>query len=155
MRLQMEHEIIHLNVKQADLLHKLNDLFGREFDEIKTYTSSRPDDEYLKSLLSDRSFIALVARLDSEVIGGLVAYELKKFEQQRSEVYLYDLAVSANHRRKGIATGLIRRLQSIAQSLGAWVTFVQADYSDKAAVALYSKLGTREDVLHFDLPFSS
>jgi len=31
-----------------------------------------------------------------------MAYELKKFGQQRSEVYIYDLAVSDRHRRKGL-----------------------------------------------------
>jgi aminoglycoside 3-N-acetyltransferase I len=30
------------------------------------------------------------------------------------------------------------------------VIFVQADCGDGSATALYSKLGTREDVLHFD-----
>lgn len=29
---------------------------------------------------------------------------------------------------------------------------VQADHGQDAAVALYSKLGTREDVMHFDIP---
>jgi aminoglycoside 3-N-acetyltransferase I len=28
---------------------------------------------------------------------------------------------------------------------------VQADLGDAPAIALYSKLGTREDVLHFDI----
>jgi aminoglycoside 3-N-acetyltransferase I len=31
------------------------------------------------------------------------------------------------------------------------VIFVQADPGDAPAVALYSKLGAREDVLHFDI----
>lgn len=31
------------------------------------------------------------------------------------------------------------------------VIFVQADVGDAPAVALYSKLGVREDVLHFDI----
>ncbi|ALO45787.1 Gentamicin 3'-N-acetyltransferase [Pseudohongiella spirulinae] len=34
---------------------------------------------------------------------------------------------------------------------GAWVVYVQADYGDEPAVALYTKLGTREDVMHFDI----
>ena len=46
---------------------------------------------------------------------------------------------------------LIRRLQAIAAERGAWVIFVQADRGDDPAIALYSKLGTREDVLHFDI----
>jgi aminoglycoside 3-N-acetyltransferase I len=29
---------------------------------------------------------------------------------------------------------------------------VQADHGDDPAIALYEKLGVREDVLHFDIP---
>ena len=29
--------------------------------------------------------------------------------------------------------------------------FVQADHGDEPAIALYTKLGIREDVLHFDI----
>jgi len=42
-------------------------------------------------------------------------------------------------------------LQAIAAQRGAWVVYVQADYGDEPAIALYEKLGTREDVLHFDI----
>lgn len=45
------------------------------------------------------------------MVGGLAAYVLPKFEQERSEVYIYDLAIT-----------------------------------------LYAGLGTREEVLHFDIP---
>jgi len=86
------------------------------------------------------------------VVGGLVAYQLRKFEQERSEIYIYDLAVAEEHRRQGIATALIRELQRIAAERGAYVIFVQADYGDPPAVALYTKLGIREEVLHFDIP---
>lgn len=88
---------------------------------------------------------------DGVVVGGLAAYELRKFEQERSEVYIYDLAVAEAHRREGIATAPIEELRSIAAARGAWVVFVQADLGDDPAIALYSKLGTREDVLHFDI----
>ena len=84
-------------------------------------------------------------------MGGLAAYELHKFEQERSEIYIYDLAVSAEHRRKGIATALIEALKNIATERGAYVIFVQADHGDEPAIELYTKLGTREDVLHFDI----
>ena len=43
-------------------------------------------------------------------------------------------------------------LQHIAAETGAWAVFVQADYGDDPAIALYTKLGVREDVMHFDLP---
>ena len=75
-----------------------------------------------------------------------------KFEQARSEIYIYDLAVAQSHRRRGIATALIEELQRIAAASGAYVIYVQADYGDEPAIALYTKLGVREDVMHFDIP---
>lgn len=93
----------------------------------------------------------LVALAGNEVVGGLVAYQLDKFEQERSEIYIYDLAVVERWRRKGIATALIDCLRRIARERGAWVIFVQGDYGDDPALALYDKLGTREEVLHFDI----
>lgn len=68
-----------------------------------------------------------------------------------SEVYIYDFAVAEPHRRQGIATALISALKTVAAQRGAYVIFVQADLGDHAAIALYSKLGVREDVLHFDI----
>jgi hypothetical protein len=47
---------------------------------------------------------------------------------------------------------LIEELQRIAAGRGAYVIFVQADYGDDPAVALYTGLGAREDVMHFDIP---
>ncbi|MDH5824359.1 AAC(3)-I family aminoglycoside N-acetyltransferase [Luteimonas sp. RD2P54] len=127
-------------------------MFGVAFDEAKTYGAKRPSPAYLRRLLGNDGFIALVAVKDGEVVGGLAAYELVKFEQERSEIYIYDLAVAAGHRRQGIATALIGELRTIAAARGAWVVFVQADYGDEPAIALYTKLGRREEVLHFDIP---
>lgn len=126
-------------------------MFGHAFDDVATYTESQPSSQYLADLLSSSTFIALAAFEGSAVIGGLAAYVLSKFEQPRREIYIYDLAVAGSHRRRGVATALIRALQSLSRNLGAYVIFVQADYVDEPAVALYTKLGTREDVLHFDI----
>jgi aminoglycoside 3-N-acetyltransferase I len=125
--------------------------FGEAFDEEGTYSGNRPSAAYLQRLLASDYFIALTASKSGTVVGGIAAYELKKFEQPRSEIYIYDLAVAAPHRREGIATALIQALKKIAAARGAHVIFVQADIGDDPAIALYSKLGVREDVLHFDL----
>nr|WP_303822152.1 GNAT family N-acetyltransferase [Desmonostoc muscorum] len=108
--------------------------------------------DYLRQLLDSDYFIAIAALKEGEVVGGLTAYELKKFEQERSEIYIYDLAVAAAHRRQGIATALIQKLKEVAAAYGAYVIFVQADICDDPAIKLYTKLGDREDVLHFDIP---
>jgi aminoglycoside 3-N-acetyltransferase I len=129
-------------------------LFAEAFDDPDNYLPAPPSDAYLTRLLARDSFIALAAIDGTTVIGALAAYELQKFEQERSEIYIYDLAVHADHRRRGVATALIAKLQEIARNRGAWVIFVQADTDeeDEPAIALYTKLGTREHVLHFDIP---
>lgn len=42
-------------------------------------------------------------------------------------------------------------MKLIAAERGVYVIFVQADPVDAPAVAFYSNLGQREDVLHFDI----
>jgi ribosomal protein S18 acetylase RimI-like enzyme len=126
-------------------------MFGRAFDDSDSYDRARPEPAYLAGLLASPGFVAVVAIEDGAVVGGLAAYVLPKFEQARSEIYIYDLAVDEPYRRRGIATGLIDKLRAVAVARGACTIFVQADPEDAPAVALYSKLGTRDDVLHFDI----
>ena len=127
-----------------------NRLFAEVFGE-EGYHGPSPSPDYLERLLADDKFIALMARIDTEIVGALAAYELVKFEAERSEIYIYDLAVREEHRRRGVATALIEALKPIARQKGAWAIFVQADPPDAPAVALYEKLGTREEVFHFDI----
>ena len=95
--------------------------------------------------------MGLVALDGERIVGALAAYELPKFEQERSEFYIYDLAVAEGYRRRGIATSLIAETKAIAKRRGGWVVFVQADRGDDPAITLYSGLGALEEVLHFDI----
>lgn len=149
----MPLDIRHLTPNDIPLLEELLTTFGEAFNDVDTYTANRPGEGYLRQLLGGESFIALAALKNGAVVGGIAAYELRKFEQERSEIYIYDLAVALEHRRKGIATALIEKLKEIAAGRGAYVIFVQADtgIEDEPAIALYTKLGKREDVLHFDI----
>lgn len=145
-------EVERLGPGDVARMRALNALFGAAFEDAETYGAQPPDDAWLEDLLGKAHVIALTAAVDGELAGGLTAYELDKFERARREVYIYDLAVAERHRRRGVATALIARVQAIAAARGAWVVFVQADYADPPAIALYEKLGVREEVLHFDLP---
>jgi len=148
----MEYSYQQLGPNDVEILKKLLKLFGEAFQDMDSYQSAVPSDDYLKKILSKPDFIALVAMNGDEVVGGIAAYELEKFEQDRREIYIYDLAVDENHRRKGIATSMIQELQRIAKARKAYVIYVQADLEDEPAIKLYESLGKREDVLHFDIP---
>lgn len=145
------YSIRHLQAGDLALFREMLDMFGEAFEDRDAYTAAQPDDAYLARLLGGETFVALAAMRDGAVAGGLAAYELRKFEQVRSEFYIYDLAVGSEHRRRGVATALIEALKAVAQARGVYVIFVQADLVDDPAIALYTKLGSGETVLHFDI----
>ena len=136
-----------------DAMQAANRLFAEVFGE-EGYHGPPPGQDHLRKLLADDKFIALNAYVDGRLAGSLAAYELVKFEAERSEIYIYDLAVLEAFRRRGVATALIKALDPIAREKGAWVIYVQADPPDAPAVALYDKLGSREEVYHFDISVS-
>lgn len=142
--------IERLGPHDVEAMQTANRLFSEVFGS-EGYQGPPPGVDHLRKLLLDEKFIALVARLDGEMVGALAGYELVKFEAERSEIYIYDLAVREEYRRRGVATALIEALKPIARKKGASAIFVQADPPDAPAVALYDKLGTREEVLHFDI----
>ncbi len=127
-------------------------VFAQAFGDAKSYGPGQTSEAYLRGLLAGDSFIAVVAEEAGRVVGTLAGYELRKCEQERSEIYIYDLAVLAEYRRRGLATAMIDCLKGVAVTRGAGVIYVQADYGDEPAIALYTKLGIREDVMHFDIP---
>lgn len=145
--------VASVNFDRADIdaLRDLLKVFAEAFEDHNSYQSAIPSDEYLNKLLAREDFIPLVAVVNGKVVGGLAAYVLQKFEQERSEIYIYDLAVLEEYRRQHIATGLIKKLREIAREIGSYVIYVQADHGDDPAIKLYESLGAREDVLHFDI----
>ena len=147
----MAYTFQHLSPSALPQARALLAVFGEAFGEPETYVGRQPDDAYLAGLLAKPHELVVVALDGATVVGGLVAYELQKLEQARSEIYIYDLAVQEAHRRKGLATGLIRTLGTVAKARGAYVMIVQADRTDPPALRLYESLGTREDVHHFDI----
>jgi aminoglycoside 3-N-acetyltransferase I len=144
-------QVRRLRAGDLAAMREANALFGEVFEDPESFASRPPDDAYLRQLLSRDEFIALAAWRGDTMVGALVAYELAKFEQQRSEIYIYDLAVREEWRRQGVATALIEAVKPTARERGGWVIYVQADPPDAPAVALYDKLGIREEVYHFDI----
>lgn len=79
-------------------------VFGAAFEDLDTYTSKQPDSQYLERLLCSDGFVAVAATVEQRVVGGITGDVLRKVEQVRSELYIYDLAVDEAFRRQGVAT---------------------------------------------------
>jgi aminoglycoside 3-N-acetyltransferase I len=140
-----------LTAQDVPSMRALLDVYAVAFEDPGSYQSRPPSDDYLRKLLGRETFYTVVAKHEGTVVAGLSAYQLEKFEQERSEIYIYDLAVQENFRRQGVARGLIQHLIRLTRDRGAWVIFVQADHGDEPAIRLYESMGVREDVYHFDI----
>lgn len=147
----MSVTVRRLGPEDVRVMRAVNALFAKVFDDHDHYAAKLPGDAYLERLLAKPECVVIAALAGDEVVGALVGYELQKLEQERSEFYIYDLAVDERFRRQGVATALIHEIRAVAANRGGWVVYVQADYGDEPAVALYTKLGVREDVMHFDI----
>lgn len=150
-RMDDQAEIRRLGPEDLAAMRAMTAMLGAAFEEPDEYGDAPPSDDYLRDLLTQPGFVALAAFAGEAVIGGLVAYEFRKFEQARSEFYIYDLAIADGHRRRGVATALIEAIKPIAAARGGYVLIIQADADNDPAIALYGKLGVREEPISFDI----
>lgn len=98
-------------------------------------------DAYVESLLAREDFWALAAYAGDDVVGGLTAHVLPMTRSETRELFIYDLAVRADHQRRGIGRLLMKTLQRLGAEAGIHVAFVPADDEDKHALDFYRAIG--------------
>ncbi len=102
---------------------------------------TKVSNEYMKEMLSRNDFHVLVARSGESILGGLTAYELKKYKNETTEMFLYEIGVEEVHRRKGVAAKLIDGLKQICRQKGISEIFVITEMDNEPAKKLYEKSG--------------
>jgi aminoglycoside 3-N-acetyltransferase I len=98
-------------------------------------------DAYIDGLLAREDFWAIAAYVDGRVIGGVIAHTLPMTRAALSEVFIYDIAVRSDHRRKGVGRHLISELSRSATERGIRILFVPAENDDTHALDFYRALG--------------
>ena len=98
---------------------------------------SRPDE-----LLADERTIFLAAFEEGEEpIGFVLAYELLRRHGDRTQLFVYEVGVVPEARRRGVATELLRELARIARTRGIRSGFVLTNAANEPAMELYRSLG--------------
>jgi aminoglycoside 3-N-acetyltransferase I len=98
-------------------------------------------DAYLERLLSRADFWAFAAFAGDEIVGGVTAHTLPMTRAETSEIFIYDVAVRADHQRRGVGRRLIAALRESAAAAGTHELFVPADNEDVHALDFYRALG--------------
>ncbi|MEO5996616.1 MAG: GNAT family N-acetyltransferase [Chitinophagaceae bacterium] len=148
----MKIEIKKLGNQELNRFIELIRLFE---DVFKMENFRIPGQDYLHQLLQKDSFYVFVALLDDKVIGGLTTYTMLQYYSTLPLVYIFDLAVSTEHQRKGIGKMLIKAVTNYCKEIGVQEVFVQADEVDGYALDFYHSTGaTAEKVVHFNYPLN-
>lgn len=84
----------------------------------------------------------LLVAVDGErALGYLFAYELQRPDREQSMIFLYDITVLEEHRKKGAGTALVERLKALCSNKHIMKMFVPTSRSNIPAVSLYQKTG--------------
>jgi aminoglycoside 3-N-acetyltransferase I len=147
----MSKKVIHikkLGNKDLLLFQKLILLFSNVFEMDNNASAKK---SYLKSLLSNTAFIALVIFHEDEIVGGLTAYELPLYYAEYSEIYIYDVAIKRQFQRMGFGNKLLSSLKKYCRKNTIKEFFVEAHEEDKHSVSFYHSAGGKaEKVIHFN-----
>jgi aminoglycoside 3-N-acetyltransferase I len=128
---------IRLKPGDRDLARELFSLMAAAFE----VECGALGDAYVDRLLAREDFWAIAAFDGEQIIGGVTAHTLPMTRDESSEVFLYDIAVRSEHRRKGVGRRLVADLRERAAASGIGVMFVPADDEDVHALDFYRALG--------------
>lgn len=104
------------------------------------FHSRAPSPDYLASALSNSTNLLLVAGEDADLRGFLLGHWLARTVRQETQLFIYELEVAPQYRRRGVATALFNRALQLARERDA-KSFVLTNHANAAAKALYRKLG--------------
>jgi aminoglycoside 3-N-acetyltransferase I len=148
---------IEINIIQTNELEDLKTLISifEEVFELEDFIM--PNDLHLQKLLNKETFLALTAKTESRIIGGLTVFVLDQYYSARPLAYLYDLAVETESQRKGVGKKLIEFTVQYCKENGFEAVFVQAEQEDNHAVDFYrsTKFSSEIQAVQFEYDLTS
>jgi ribosomal protein S18 acetylase RimI-like enzyme len=82
--------------------------------------------------------------VDGQPAGAAVAVRVPKLDGRRGFLFLDELAVLPEHRRRGVAQALLRQVEALARGLGLAGVRLLARPENEAARRLYARQGYAE-----------
>jgi len=97
----------------------------------------------------------LLAYVDERPVGMITGMEMTH-PDKGTEMFVYELGVEPEHRRRGIAAALVQELRALAEQRGCYGMWVNTEASNTPARAVYRGAGADEEAcVVFSLDFRS
>ncbi len=103
------------------------------------------DTEYLREFLSCERNYFLVAFMDEQPLGFVLAYRLMRVDRDQDMMLFYEIVVREENRNKGVGALLISELKKICRANNILKMWVLTNESNLAAMALYERTGGIKD----------
>ena len=94
----------------------------------------------VERFLADPTHHLLLAYAGDRPVGFVSGVEMTH-PDKGTEMFLYELAVNEDHRRRGIGRALVEALAEVARSQGCYDVWVLTEEENEAAVATYRRAG--------------
>ncbi len=147
---QPKIDIAHLRLKDA---HVLAPLIAAYAQSLKRGAPRRPDQFYAETLLQDRVAEMLGARIDGDLVGFLMFFDLPDPVTGMRIGQVDHLYVHHLHRRQGIAEAMIDVLAEEAEARGWESLVLNAPRLPDDGRKLYEKLAVTADWTSFVMRF--
>ena len=99
--------------------------------------------EHMGKLLSENRNYLYAAFADDQPVGFLLAYRLPRVDRDQDMVYLYEICVLPQHRRRGIGTKMIQLFKEECHFSKIMQIWVGTETGNAAARALYESTGAK------------
>ena len=106
-------------------------------DVVRELAEREPQTE----LLADERTLFLAAFEDSTPIGFVLAHVLPRCHGDPAHLFVYEIGVHEEFRRKGVGTALLQRLAELARENDLRDAFVLTNESNAGAMAFYEAIG--------------
>lgn len=108
---------------------------------VKRFKRQTVSPEYLQRFLGDSRNVLYVAEIGGKAEGFLLAYRLDRIDGLPPKVFVYEVDVLEESRRRGIGTQLMDAVRDMIRQEELTNAFVLTNYENEGAVAFYEATG--------------
>ncbi|MEO9532293.1 MAG: GNAT family N-acetyltransferase [Crocinitomicaceae bacterium] len=131
--------------EEVDKFIELRRIFAEVFEQDAPIL----DEDQIKRIRDNRSFIAIGATVGFELVGGLTAHLVTNYYQGGLDLFIYDIAIKTEHQRKGVGIELLNFTKKFCKEHHVNEMYVAAEADDENALSYYRKTDGKEIAARF------